>query len=237
VSQQLLLSAAIIVGFIQPALASPIPRQAYITGGTSSGGRCTIEVTVDGSAEVEVTGSNGVLTTLAGQPASWRRFQCTTPLPRNPVDFRFAGIDGRGSIRLLRDPRSTGGSAVFQIRDPKGGRGTYTFDFTWRNNGGGAWPPGPAPQPPSPGHGPGPGGFPIAQAIRACQDSVTNRLNRDGYPYVTFERTIPDNNPGRHDWITGLVSGRRGFETTRFSFSCSVDSRSGMVRSVDVSRR
>jgi hypothetical protein len=77
----------------------------------------------------------------------------------------------------------------------------------------------------------------MARAIQICQDSVTDRLNRDGYSYVTFERTIPDNNPGRNDRVNGRVSAKRGFETTRFSFSCSVDFRSGRVRSVNVNRR
>jgi hypothetical protein len=82
-----------------------------------------------------------------------------------------------------------------------------------------------------------PGGFPMAQAIRICQNSVTSRLNRLGYPRVNFGRTVPDNNPGRNDRVTGFVSGKRGYETTLFSFSCSVDFRSGTVRSVDVRRR
>ncbi len=77
----------------------------------------------------------------------------------------------------------------------------------------------------------------MAKAIRVCQDSVTDRLNRDGFPYVTFERTVPDDGPGRNDWVIGTVSGRRGYETTRFSFSCSVDFSAGRVRSVDVRRR
>jgi len=212
---------------MQPAHANPASRRATIRGGGGNG-RCTIEVSVDHAAEVEISGDTGLLTTTAGQPAVWRRFQCNTPLPRNPVDFRFGGINGRGTVRLLQDPRSTGGRAVVQINDPKGGRGTYTFDLQWRGPGGGA---------PWPGPGQGAGGFPMARAIRICRDSVTERLNRDGYSYVTFERTIPADNPGRHDWVTGRVSAKRGFGTTRFSFSCSVDFRSGEVRSVDVSRR
>ena len=77
----------------------------------------------------------------------------------------------------------------------------------------------------------------MARAIRICQDAVTDRLNRNGYPYVTFERTIPDNTPGRHDWVTGAVNGKQGFRAERFLFSCSVDFSSGRVRSVDVRRR
>ena len=214
------------------AHANPISRRAVITGSGGSG-RCTIEVSVDHSAEVEISGDTGWLTTLAGQPAAWRRFQCNAPLPRNPVGFRFVKSNGRGSVRLLQDPRSTQGRAVIQITDPQGGRANYTFDLQWGGlGGGGGWTPGPPYE-----HGPLPGGFPMAKAIRVCQDSVTDRLNQRGYSHVTFERTIPDNNPGRNDWVIGTASAKRGFQTNWFSFSCSVDFRSGRVRSVDVNRR
>jgi hypothetical protein len=142
-------------------------------------------------------------------------------------------VNGRGNVRLVQEPRSTGGRAVIHIRDSQGGRGSYTFDLQWRAARGGGWTPGP----PSPPHGPDPGGFPAARVIRACQDSVTDRLNRDGFRYVSFEHTMPVDNPGRHDWVTGTVSGKREFEHAWFGFSCSVDFSSGRVRSVDVRRR
>jgi hypothetical protein len=66
---------------------------------------------------------------------------------------------------------------------------------------------------------------------------VADQLNRDGFRSVTFERTIPEDNPGRHDWVSGMVAGRSRVEAARFSFSCSVDFSSGRVRSVDVRRR
>jgi hypothetical protein len=223
-NKQIFLSAAILSVFLQAAHANPISRRAAITGGGGNG-RCTIEVSVDHAAEVEISGDLGLLTTTGGQQADWRRFQCNTPIPRNPVDFRFIRLAGRGAARLVQDPRSTGGRAVIQINDPQGGRGGYTFELQWRGLADGGWTPGP------------PGGFPMAKAIQACQDSVTDRLNQDGYSYVNFGRTIPDNNPGRNDWVTGRVSAKRGFESRRFSFSCSVDFRSGRIRSVDIGRR
>jgi hypothetical protein len=244
--KQILLSAAVLVTLVQPAQASAISRRADIIGGGGAMGRCTIEVNVDGAAEVEISADTGWLRTVSGQQAYWRRFQCNAVMPRNPADFRFIGIDGRGLVRLLRDPRSNGGQVVVRIDDRKGGRASYTFDLQWRRTGGGASPPmphpipSPAPSPaptyPPPGHGAGPG-FPMARVIRSCQDAVTTRLNRDGYPYVTFEYTAPDNTPGRNDWVIGNVSGRQGYQTTRFSFSCGVDFRSGTVRSVDIRRR
>ncbi len=222
-NKQIFLSAAILSAFIQPAHANPVSRRATITGGGGNG-RCTIEVRVDHAAEVEISGDLGLLTTTAGQAADWRRFQCNAPPPHRPDDFRFVRVAGRGAFRLTQDPRSTGGRAVIQITDPQAGRANYTFDLEWRERGGGGW----TPEPPR--------GIPIG-AIRACQDSVTDRLNRDGYFYVTFDRTVPDNNPGRNGRVSGRVSAKRGFGTTRFGFACSVDFRSGWVRSVDVSRR
>jgi hypothetical protein len=118
--------------------------------GPSESGRCTVEVNVDGAAEVEISGNHGVVTTIAGQPAHWLRFQCTEPLPSCPIDFRFVGTDGRGAARLCQDPRNTGGRAVIHINDGRGGRGGYTFDLWWRWSGRGDWAPGPAHPTPGP---------------------------------------------------------------------------------------
>jgi hypothetical protein len=87
-------------------------------------GKCTIEVVVDGAAEVEVRGDTANLRNLAGQPPQWRRFECNGPLPANPVDFRFAGVDGRGKQQLVQDPRN-GGVAVVRIEDPQSGSEVY----------------------------------------------------------------------------------------------------------------
>src|ERR1700683_577415 len=95
--------AAALVMLMQPMHATTVPRSATIIRGGGIG-KCTIEVNVDGAAEVEASGNTGLLRTLSGKPAVWRRFQCNEPLPRNPRDFRFVGVDGRGTLRLLRDP-------------------------------------------------------------------------------------------------------------------------------------
>lgn len=124
------------------ANAQTFQRQAAITGGGSTDrGKCTIEVAVDGVAQVEVRGTSATLRNLSGQPAQWRRFECTSAMPVNPVDFRFQGVDGRGRQDLIRDPRQ-GGVAVVEIEDKEGGAEGYTFDMTWdsRANGGGNQP-------------------------------------------------------------------------------------------------
>ena len=82
-------------------LANAQPRKATaIGGGNASNGKCTVEVTVDGSAQVEIRGDNATLKNLGGQAPQWRRFECTGPMPANPANFRFAGVDGRGRQTL-----------------------------------------------------------------------------------------------------------------------------------------
>ena len=110
--------------------------RASIQGGGGDSGKCTAEVVVDGTAEVSITGDTGRIRTLAGQPSTWRRLVCTGPLPSNPTDFRFSGVDGRGSQTLVRDPRSSHGAAIVRIDDPKAGSEGYTFDIEWRGGNG-----------------------------------------------------------------------------------------------------
>lgn len=113
--------------------AQTYSRRATATGNIGADrGKCTIEVVVDGAAEIAVRGDTATLRNLAGQPPQWRRFECNGPLPANPVDFRFAGVDGRGRQQLVQDPRSSG-VAVVRIEDPQSGSEGYTFDLLWSN--------------------------------------------------------------------------------------------------------
>ena len=118
------------------ATASAQTFNARISGGGGSG-KCTFEVVVDGVADVQIRYNQGYLQTKAGQQATWRRLDCNQPLPRNPTNFRFKGIDGRGKQYLLRDPNSNNGVAVIRIEDPKNGREGYTGDIMWSGGGNG----------------------------------------------------------------------------------------------------
>jgi hypothetical protein len=106
-------------------------RRATMRGGEGPGqGKCTIEVVVDGTAEVEIRADRALLKNTGGRAPQWRRFECSGPLPANPADFRFRGIDGRGRQDLIRDPRN-GGAAVVRIEDRDNGSEGYTFDIMW----------------------------------------------------------------------------------------------------------
>ncbi len=104
--------------------------RARISGGGGSG-KCTFEVNVDGSAEVQIRGDEGRLRWISGGPVSWKRLDCNQPLPRNPNNFHFQGIDGRGSQTLVREPASNRGVAVIRIDDPRPGSEGYTGDILW----------------------------------------------------------------------------------------------------------
>ena len=112
--------------------AQGFQRRAEINGGGDRDrGKCTIEVVVDGAAEVEIRGDTAVLRNLEGRPPQWRRFVCNAPMPLSPAGFRFAGVDGRGRQTLIRAPEG-GGPAVVRIEDPQSGSEGYTFDLFWQ---------------------------------------------------------------------------------------------------------
>lgn len=118
--------------FLLLALTTVLPAQvrtANIHGGNGSG-KCTLELVVDGAAEVEIRGRTARIRTREGRRATWTRFDCNRPMPRNPVGFQFRGIDGRGRQTLLHAP-GRDGSAVVLIEDDRRGREGYTFDIMW----------------------------------------------------------------------------------------------------------
>src|SRR6476620_8961644 len=109
--------------------AQTFQRKATIVGGGGRDrGQCTVEVQVDGSAQVEIRGDTAILRNTSGQPAQWRRFECTAPLPQNPGNLQMADVAGRGRQFMVRN---AGGAAVIQIDDSEGGPDLYAFDLYW----------------------------------------------------------------------------------------------------------
>ncbi len=233
--------------------------QATVNGSNMESGKCTIEVVVDAIAEVEVRGTQGRIRTLTGQPSQWRRFQCDGTMPLNMSDFRFKGIDGRGRVELIQDPRNNRGVAVVRIEDNKGGSEGYTFDLEWRGgsgNAGGSWGGG------NSGNGWGNGGngsgwgngggngsgwgggkggggrARINDSIRACQDALRADSQQQGYTNVRFRTTNTDNNAGRRDRITGTLDARgRNNRTDTFTYSCDADFSNGTAGNANVRRQ
>lgn len=229
--ERYLLTLAAATVLIAPVCAQTAERRATFRGaGGNDTGKCTIEVYVDGSADVEISGDRGFLRTLSGQPAQWRRFECSGPMPANPDDFRFSGVDGRGRQELIQDPRSGRSAAVVRIQDPDGGAEGYTFDLVWR---GGGFGPTPTSQPLS---GRDRGVSPN-DAVRACQDAVRERANQQyGLRDIAFTNLNADDNPGRNDMIMGSFDVSRGNYRNTYRFSCAINLANGIVRRVDISQ-
>ena len=227
-------------------------RRAWIGESKVTSGKCTIEVRVDIAAEVDILGDTGRLRTTAGQPATWTRMECSDPLPRRMTDFRFTGIDGRGNMRLFKDPRANNSVAVIHIEDPQGGSEGYTFDIEWDGGSGGAAvngfggpPPPPPPPPPASrgggGFGQGRGAARISaeRAMDLCRAEVHERGRRD-YDLRDIDITSVgvDNGRGRTNWVTGAFT-EGNFDPGRGSgylFNCSVDYFSGEVGTIEILR-
>lgn len=230
------------------AMAQATARRAvFVGGGDAERGKCTLEVMVDGSAQVEIRGDSATLRNTGGQVPQWRRFECTGAMPANPANFRFAGVDGRGRQTLVRDPRNNGGAAVVEIQDSEGGTEGYTFDLLWGSEpaftGGFRDNRGSAPFDDRPGRLNGnEGGFRSyrrmteAEALQACRQSIREQaVTRFRTPNIDIRNVSLDDNPGRRDWIAGDLAVRRRFGRQElYGFSCSVNFDTGNIRSAHI---
>ena len=73
--------------------------------------------------------------------------------------------------------------------------------------------------------------FTTEQAVRVCEDSVRRQAaERFRGRGVEFLNTRIDDNPGRNDWVIGMIDVLRGPNgQERFRFSCSVNFDNGQV--------
>jgi len=220
-----------LLGLVQVASAQnqypPQPDQtiqARVSGGGGSG-KCTFEVVIDGAADVEVRGSEGRLRWVGGGGMSWRRLDCNQPLPRNPVNFRFKGVDGRGSQTLLKSPNQNNGVAVIRLDDPQRGTEGYTGDLLW--DGGSDYG--------TPNRGNWPdrgdhdrdnwqnGGNLGRRAVSICQDAIRNQLGGRYGGYVTFNQSINTDQAGSMTVVQGVANARDRRGTNAYmQYSCVV---------------
>ena len=241
--------AAIAVASLHAQVSDQV-RQATVSGSRGTSGKCRIEVRVDMTAEVDIYGDSGRLRTLSGQPATWTRFECTDPLPYNMSDFRFHGVDGRGQVRLVQDPRNNNSTAVIRIEDPRSGSEGYTFEIEWSGASGGAPTGGfqsggyrPSTDSNSGGYRPGrrPNrNITSERAIDLCRNEVRTRAERDyNLRNIDITAALVDSNPARGDWVTGTFNDRSGnYRRTGggYRFNCAVDYNAGQVQSVEFLR-
>ncbi len=242
--------------FVVLAAHAQVPdqvRRATITGSGGTSGKCTIEVRVDMIAEVDVYGDSGRLRTIAGQPATWTRMECNNPLPYRMTDFRFRGIDGRGTQQLVQDPRNNNSIAVIRIEDSRSGSEGYTFDIEWSGASGGyasngfagaAYPAASTSAPIGQGGVQFPGrsaarNITAERALDLCRAEVHARAERDyGLRDIDVTAVGVDTSQGRRNWVTGMFTDSSGaFQRgSGYRFNCAVDYGRGQVGTVEILR-
>ena len=204
-------------------VAAAQTRQAVMVGGGNPDwGRCTAEIVVDGAAMVDIRGATATLRDISGSPPQWRRFECTSPMPLNPVNVRFTPREGRGTIEMVRDPRE-GGVAAIRMNDPQGGANVYGFEISWNNRVERGGYPDLGERRPDWGERDR-GRFTADEAIHNCQEAVRGQVADQyrGRP-IDFRRTAIDDTPGRGEWVTGRFAMRRYDGEEILRFSCFVD--------------
>jgi hypothetical protein len=196
-------------------------RQATLIRGEGDRGRCLVEITVDGAAEIAIRADDATVTNLKGQAPELRRFECTSPIPGNAFEFRFAPASGRGRQELLR-PAAEGQPAVIRIEDPQNGADRYAFELTWRAEFRGE----------RRDAGRDRRRFTTDEAIDVCRREVRHRLEeRFRADDIEFREVRIDDAPGRGEWVVGVLdAGRDRFRREAMRFSCSVNFESGEVR-------
>jgi hypothetical protein len=94
-------------------------------------GSCTVEVMVPGEARVRIHGDSATLIHESGRTPEWKKFECSSPMPKKPAAFRVENLGGRGKEELIHGPKGFGGTATVYIADPKHGDDTYSFQVVW----------------------------------------------------------------------------------------------------------
>ena len=105
--------------------------RAKITGGGGDG-KCSFEVQVDGSVEIEILGDQARMRATVGANGQWKKMECNQVLPPNPAQFHYDPTGGRGKQTLALAPNDNRGVALVKVEDSQGGSDTYKFDFSWK---------------------------------------------------------------------------------------------------------
>lgn len=100
-------------------------------------GKCVIRVMVDDEVDVELQGETVLVRRITGQAGRDDGSECTQPLPQSYFSrFAFRGIDGRGEVKLVQEPRPGNGFvAIVSIKDKRGGTEGYTYELSWTTDG------------------------------------------------------------------------------------------------------
>jgi hypothetical protein len=216
-------------GAVVPARAQESYRRANLIPASDPGqGRCTVSVLVDRVADVEIRGDAATLRDVSGRTPQFQRFECTGPIPQEPVDMGIRAIDGNGRMTLTRDSY-IGGVAMVRVTNDTNREGTYTFDVYWNDIQPQVTPP---PSDYSYSYGDADRASMDDDAIQACRSSAENRIRSEGYRRVRFG-TANVNPQGSNEMVTGSATADRDDGMDSFGFTCRVN-QDGQVRRLDL---
>lgn len=96
-------------------------------------GRVRWRGTVDDEVQLTISGNSVVVKTISGTAYNNATYNFTSALPDKKVDVEVDKKKGRGSVKVLQQPRKENNfTTVIQIRDKDGGAKDYDLDIIWR---------------------------------------------------------------------------------------------------------
>lgn len=111
-------------------------------GGNNSGGgndnrpivgNLTWSGIVDDVVQLKIQRGSIELKTISGRDALNPNYNFTSPLPNRRVDVEVDKKEGRGTVRVLQQPRRENDfTTVIEIRDSSGGARNYQLEIYWR---------------------------------------------------------------------------------------------------------
>lgn len=88
---------------------------------------------VDDVVQLKIRGNSVEVKTIAGRDVSNANYNFTSPLPNRRVDVEVDKKKGRGSVRVLQQPRRENDfTTVIEIKDTSGGARDYELEIYWR---------------------------------------------------------------------------------------------------------
>lgn len=90
---------------------------------------------VDGVVRISINGRRARASKYSGRNPSNVRSNFDDDLPRNNVVVTLRKREGRGSVRIIEQPRANNGyTAVVEIDDSRSGSDFYSFELNWDRN-------------------------------------------------------------------------------------------------------
>lgn len=124
---------ALVAAAFSAALASAAP------GAQQPRPQFTWEGEVDGVSVVHIRGDRVDIEDRQGAPVQRDRFRFFAPLPALRQTAELRQLDGRGSVRILRNPDASNNFTLsVLVEDPLAGRGRYAFALWWDQSSRGA---------------------------------------------------------------------------------------------------